>query len=121
MFTSLTAILIASGIILSTATLLTSKSDSDSSNNNTSDNNTKAIRDFSYDKIKTVLEYELYGKSCSEIREIARNNNYSYPDEDDINIYDLARRIASSAQYGNRIYPSYLEGKIESKLNEKYN
>ncbi len=114
--------LIASGIVLSAVSLVTCNSNSNNNSNETKTTTKKTrkqIKDFSYHEIKSVLEYELYGKSTSDLNEILRYNNY-YTDNN-LNHYEIAEKIASSAQYGNRIYPTYLEEKIEDRLNEKYN
>ena len=119
---SISTFLIISGLAVSAATLLSSNQSNESLNkeNNTQNiNRRKSISEFSYDKIKTVLEYELYGKSTSELNEILKYNNF-YTDSD-LSHYEVAYKIANTAQYGNRIYPTYLEKKIEDRLNEKYN
>ncbi len=116
---SITTLLISTGLALATTSLLNKNNNSSENNCNAAETKTrKEIKDFSYDKIKTVMEYELYGKCTSDLNEIARYNNIY---EEGLSSNELAYKLANLAQHGNRIYPTYFVDNVEDSLNRKYN
>lgn len=113
MFTTLTTFLLVSGAALIATNLGTNNNTSSTTNEGN-----KSIKDFSYHEIKTVMEYELYGKSSSDIEYILRQNNFY---DEDLSSYEAAEMLANKAQYGNHIYPTYFAESVENSLNKKFN
>ena len=145
MITTTTLLLIAGATLLASATIetLTNFTSSSSSSDNSESSTTtsyshsydttnsepvkqrKSIGSFSFHEIKYALEVELMGESTCNLEYILRQNNF-YNEEQRERIansgrYEVARELAQTAQYGNRIYPSYLSDRVEDFLNDRYN
>ncbi len=85
----------------------------------------REIGSFTYYQIKDAIDYTLIGTGTFEFDRILRDN-YIYSEEERKRIINegrfvISRMLANKAQYGNKIYPSYLRRQVEDYLNKRYN